>query len=193
MLFRSTNTSELTHLLRGQFGSNPEMLPLRLSGARCVLLDGAVRQIPATADDQGRERLMRIGPGHLDPADPAFVEFSQVAGGIGLRPLDPVHLKAQPVVGGVQMSWVRRTRINGDSWAWVDIPLGEESQQYTVEIMDGQTSVRSLTTNQPLAIYSDVEREADFGLPLPSTLTFRVAQISAIYGPGHYQEKTFNV
>ncbi|VAV95962.1 Gene Transfer Agent host specificity protein [hydrothermal vent metagenome] len=188
-----TNTYEITHLLRGQVGSNPEMLPLRLSGARCVLLDGAVRQIPATADDQGRERLMRIGPGHLDHADPAFVEFSHAASGISLRPLNPVHLKVKPVTGGVQLSWVRRTRIDGDSWALLEVPLGEEVEEYAIEIMDGQTLVRIMSANQPLAIYSDVEREADFGLPLPSTLTFRVAQISAIYGPGTYQEKTFNV
>ncbi len=188
-----TNTYVLTNLLRGQVGSNTEMLSVRLSGARCVLLDGAVRQIPATGDDQGRERLMRIGPSHLDHADPAFVEFSHVASGISLRPLNPVHLRAKPVMSGVEMSWVRRTRINGDSWALLEVPLGEESQHYTVEIMDGQTAVRTLTSSQPQAIYSDVEREADFGLPLPSTLTFRVAQISAIYGPGTYQEKTFNV
>ncbi len=192
-LLIDTNIWLLSNLLRGQAGSDPEMLPLRLSGSRCVLLDGAVRQLPATANDQGRDRLLRIGPAHLDHADPAYVEFTHAASAIALRPLNPVHIKAKPVSGGLQLTWQRRTRIDGDSWALRDVPLGEETEQYTVEIIDGQTPVRTLTANQPLIAYSDVDRQADFGLPLPDTLSVRIAQVSATYGPGTYQEKTLNV
>ncbi len=188
-----TNTYVLRNLLRGQVGSEPEMLPVRPAGSRCVLLDGAVRQIPATSDDLGRDRLMRIGPGHLDHADPAFADFTLSSTGVSLRPLSPVHLQAKPVAGATEMSWIRRTRTDGDSWNLQEVPLGEESEQYSVEIMDGLVMVRTLAVNQTKAVYSDVQRQEDFGLPLPSTLTFRVAQVSVAYGPGIYQEKTFYV
>ncbi len=188
-----TNTYVLKTLLRGQAGSGPEMLPLRVAGSRCVLLDGAVRQIPSTSNDQERQRLMRIGPGHLDHADPAFVEFSHTPSSISLRPRRPVHLKARQVTGGLELSWLRQTRIDGDSWALLEVPVGEESEEYTIDIMNGPTPVRTLIVNQPMATYSDADQQVDFGPSVPTALTFRVAQISAAYGPGTYQEKIFNV
>ena len=188
-----TNTYVLKTLLRGQTGSDPEMQPLRPIGSRCVLLDSSVLQIPSLSSDLDRSRLMRIGPGHLDHADAAFAEFTHISSSISLRPLSPIHLKAREVTDGMELSWVRRTRIDGDSWALLEVPLGEESEQYSVDIMDGPTVVRTITTTQPAEIYTNDDRLADFGSPFPSQLTFRVAQISATYGPGTYKERTFNV
>jgi len=187
------NTYILKTLLRGQAGSNPEMLALRPAGSRCVLLDNTVRQIPSLSSDQGRDRVMRLGPGHLDHADPSFVEFNYAASGISLRPLSPVHLKVQKITNGLMLSWVRRTRIDGDSWALLEVPLGEGIERYTINIMDGQSPVRTFTSDQSQAIYTDTDRQADFGLPFPVSITYQVAQVSPIYGPGTYQEKTINV
>ena len=189
----ANDTYLLKTLLRGQAGSAPEMLSLRPTGSRCVILDSTVQQIPSVASDQGRSRTMRLGPGHLDHADPSFVEFEHISSGISLRPLSPVHLKVRKIIGGLELSWVRQTRIDGDSWALQEVPLGEELERYSVDILASQTPVRTFTSDQPIAIYTDADRQVEFGLPLPADLTFQVAQVSATYGPGAYEEKTFNV
>ncbi|HHI82979.1 MAG TPA: hypothetical protein ENJ99_07470, partial [Rhizobiales bacterium] len=187
------DTYELSLLLRGQAGSGPQMADLRPAGAVFVLLDDAVRQIPASASDIGRERLLRAGPSTLDHAAPAYVGFTHTAAGLGLQPLSPVHLKAVKSSGGITLSWIRRTRIDGDNWALNEVPLGEASEQYTIDIMNAGAPVRTLVSATTSIVYSDADREADFGLPLPAILTFRVAQVSQLYGPGAFEEKTVNV
>ena len=65
-----------------------------------------------------------------------------------LRPLAPVHLKAARDGSGVTFAWIRRTRIDGDSWVG-EVPLGEDSEQYTVDILSGTAVVRTLNATTP--------------------------------------------
>ena len=59
-----------------------------------------------------------------------------VTGGLrAAKPLSPVHLRLVPTGdGGARLSWVRRGRLDADGWLAGDIPLGEESEAYQVEI-----------------------------------------------------------
>jgi len=36
--------------------------------------------------------------------------------------------------GQTTLNWTRRTRIGADSWAGLDVPLGEETEQYRVQL-----------------------------------------------------------
>jgi hypothetical protein len=85
------------------------------------------------------------------------------------------------------LSWVRRTRRDGDSWATADVPLGEDSEAYAVEILLGATVVRSLAATQPSALYAAADELADFGTPQAS-LAVRIAQLSATVGRGFAAE-----
>ena len=187
------NTYQLSLFLRGQFGSNGEMKQQLPAGSTFVLLDAAVGQISTQGSDLGRQRLLRAGPAQHDHGADSYVEFTHTPSGIGLRPLSPVQLKAETQSGKLVLSWIRRTRIDGDSWSLNEVPLGEDKEQYRVEILNGSTVVRTIDTSGQQADYSDADRQADFGLPLPATLTFRVAQISQTYGPGTFEETTVNV
>jgi hypothetical protein len=62
----------LSMLLRGQAGSEPEMLASRPAGSEFVLLDQAVTELAWQADDIGVPVTLRIGPASLDTADPAY-------------------------------------------------------------------------------------------------------------------------
>ena len=53
---------------------------------------------------------------------------------VHLRPLSPVHVKIAEENGQTTLSWIRRTRIGGDSWAGLDVPLGEEAEAYRVQL-----------------------------------------------------------
>jgi hypothetical protein len=88
--------------------------------------------------------------------------------------------------GAIRFSWIRRTRLNGDS-RFAEVPLGEETEEYAITIIDGSSVVRSVTTAVPVWHYTFEKQLADFATP-PEQLTWRVAQLSGLYGPGHAAE-----
>lgn len=103
----------------------------------------------------------------------------------GLKPLSPVHLNAARdfETGDITLSWIRRTRINGDVWEAVDVPLAEESEQYAVSIKNGGQSVRTFQVGLNSAVYSQQQQIEDFA-GAASEFEFEVAQISASEGVG---------
>ena len=163
------------------------------AGARFVLLNGAVVPAGLTAFDIGRDITWRWGPASRDAADPAYAENTHSFNGTGLRPLSPVHVRGQRGTGGVDISWVRRTRLSGDSWAQVEVPLGEDIEAYEVDILSGDGAViRTLEANAPEAFYSDDQMISDFGW-IPSVISVRVYQMSSVYGRGSVRESTLYV
>jgi hypothetical protein len=109
-----------------------------------------------------------------------------------LRPLVPAHTFAKRTAGGIAISWIRQTRSGGDAWELQDVPLGEANEVYSLQVMNGANVMRSWSTVEPEQIYSDSDITSDFGMQ-PSTLTLRVAQLSAATGPGPFLERTLNV
>ena len=103
-----------------------------------------------------------------------------------------MHLAAVADGGDIALSWVRRSRADTDSWATEDAPLDWAPEAYRIEIYDGATLVRTIDTAAPSATYAAAEQVADFGGPAAS-FAFRVAQVSALYGPGHWATGEFDV
>ena len=101
-------------------------------------------------------------------------------GNTALLPLSPVHVAAVRAGDGIHISWIRRTRIDGDGWG-VEVPLGEEIEAYTVEFLSGGSVVRTIASNTPLALYAAADELVDFGA-VQTSLHVRVAQISATVG-----------
>ncbi len=93
-----------------------------------------------------------------------------------------MHLKAWRAASGVTISWIRRTRIDGDTWVG-EVPLGEDSEQYEVDVLSGGDVVRTLAATNPGALYAAADELDDFG-SAQASLTVRVAQISATVGRG---------
>jgi len=87
--------------------------------------------------------------------------------------------------GDLALSWIRRTRIGGDSWDQTDVPLAEDGEAYEVEILDGGGAViRTLSVISPMLTYSSSDIATDFPSGLPSPFRFTVYQLSATYGRG---------
>jgi hypothetical protein len=183
----------LERFLRGQAGSEGEMAALLGAGARFVLLDGAVRPLALGADERRLEMNWRIGPAALPFTDPAFLSFSASFAGIGLRPLSPVQAKARRLAGGdIALTWARRTRLGGDSWEGLDVPLGEEEEMYEVEIKEGGNVKRVIRTGGPELLYPQADQLADFGAP-PGMLSLSIYQLSRAYGRGAALEAELHV
>jgi hypothetical protein len=60
--------------------------------------------------------------------------------------LAPVHVKAARGDDGVTFTWIRRTRIDGDSWVG-EVPLGEDSEQYALDVLSDGGVVRTLAAS----------------------------------------------
>ncbi|WP_425057125.1 baseplate megatron protein TIM-barrel domain-containing protein [Rhodovulum bhavnagarense] len=177
-------TYELRGRLRGQVGSEGEIGSDHPAGSYFVLLDGTPVQIELTPDALGLARHYRIGPGGRPLDDPSYVHVVEAFEGIGLRPYAPCHLRVdQAEDGELTVSWVRRTRIGGDSWALADVPLGEANERYHLRVLDAQGKIlRETTLQSPGWVYSAAMRAAD-----ESPFAIEVAQLSERFGPGPYR------
>ena len=91
----------------------------------------------------------------------------------------------------ILFNWIRRTRIDGDAWELAEVPLGEASEAYRLEIRNGAELKRAVDVTTPSYRYTAAEIAADFGTP-PASLAASISQISATYGLGATTEETFN-
>jgi hypothetical protein len=176
-------TWEIGLRLRGQAGSDADMPPEWPVGSFFVLLDGAVEQVALPSAARGLERTWRIGPARRSLDDPSYVERSLAFPGIGLRPLRPVHLRAAPSGGDLGVTWIRRGRIDADSWEGLDVPLGEASERYHLRIADASGTIREATLDAPFYTYSAAMRAED---AIATPFTIDVAQLSDRFGAGPY-------
>jgi hypothetical protein len=89
--------------------------------------------------------------------------------------------------GDLTIRWTRRSRaLAADSWGGLEVPLAEELEAYEVEIIDGATVKRLLSTDTTSVVYSAAQQTADWGTPLApgDTLDIRIFQLSALVGRG---------
>ncbi len=184
----SPGVYELSALLRGQAGTEGAMGDPVLAGARIVILDASVRQVEMTPTDIGLPFNWKYGPAPYEIGNLAFSsKLSFAFRGIGLRPLSPVHVRGEFSSGDLIISWIRRTRIGGDSWEQTEVPVGEDSEAYEIDIMNGANVVRTLTAASPGVTYTAAQQAADFGAPQPNYI-LRICQLSPIFGRGQVRE-----
>jgi hypothetical protein len=185
-------TWRLEGLLRGQGGTGDVAASGHAAGARFVLLNGAFAPLAISEAEAGLALTARCGPADTVYDPDLFVDIGLTPARRGLRCLPPVRLTARRDAGSgdVAIAWARQTRIGGDAWEPVEVPLGEASEAYRVEILDGGLVVRTVTTLAPTLIYTAAEQTADFGA-LPDAVGVRVRQVSATDGPGSPVERVF--
>jgi hypothetical protein len=182
-------TYELSRFLRGQAGSEWAMgAPLPV-GAPFVILDEHVAAIARGLDTLERPLQLRLVAADRDHGDPAALAMEATPHRTALRPLSPVHLGAARTGDGVRISWIRRTRQDGDSWAAGDVPLGEDREAYAIDVLSGPTVLRTLNATEQTVLYPTADEIADFGTP-QSNLTVSIAQLSTTVGRGFSADAT---
>ena len=156
------------------------MLP---PGAPFVLL--VTRLVPLAKGLNALDRpiLVRFAVAGRNHDDPTAVALTVTPRATALLPLSPVHVKAFRESSSVRISWIRRTRIDGDGWG-VEVPLSEDVEAYTLDVFSGDAIVRSISCSASEAFYPDADELADFGAP-QSSLHLRVSKMSATVGAGH--------
>ena len=182
------STYDVTLRLRGQQGTDG-IMPLQWPiGSTVVLLDQAPRQIDLATSSRGLARYYRIGSAGRGYEDPAVVVKVEAFDGIGLRPFPVAHLKAVAAASGdVSVSWIRRTRVDGDNWQSPEVPLGEAVEAYMIRVIQAEIIVRQETVAAPGWVYSNAAQITD-GILGPYRV--EVAQMSDRFGAGPFRSVT---
>ncbi|WP_343115783.1 baseplate multidomain protein megatron [Ostreiculturibacter nitratireducens] len=184
------NVWDLSLRLRGQAGTDALQPPDWPIGSIVVLLNDGPRQINLPLSARGLARHYRVGTALRGYDDATYVHEVRAFSGIGLRPYSPCHLRARRLGSeDISVSWVRRTRIDGDSWFSLEVPLAEESERYLVRVVQGSTVRREITLLTPSWTYSAMAQASD-GLDGPFSIY--VAQLSDSFGPGPFTRIEIN-
>lgn len=180
-------TWDLRLRLRGQAGSDGLMPADWPAGSRFVLLDGTPAQIDLAPSLRDVARFYRWGPAARPLDDPTYRTAQLAFRGNGLRPYPVAHLRAQPMGGDIALGWIRRTRIDGDSWAGVEVPLGETTEAYLLRVTVDGILRREEQVSGPAWTYTAAMQAAD---GLAGTRVVAVAQLSDQFGPGPFRSLT---
>lgn len=188
-----TDVWRLSGLLRGQCGTEREAMLSRPAGTPFILMTDAVGPAGLKSEETGLELSWRIGASGEDFTDQFFSTVERTGGLRALQPLEPVQIRSRTAPNGdVHISWIRRGRIDADSWLAPDIPLGEEREAYHVEIRKDEKLVRSVDVEGPNWTYSVSQRQSDLGT-LTAEIDFSVAMISARVGPGRAARRKLQI
>jgi hypothetical protein len=177
----------LSGFLRGRRGTEASAVN-HLPGDTFMLVDSSMLRRSMGAGELGDTDYYRgVTSGRsFDGALTRSVSFTGAAN----KPYSPaqVTLLRDTVSEDWDIEWVRRTRIGGNNINGSDVPLGESSESYEVDIMNGSTVVRTLTSTSPSVTYTQAQQVTDFG-SAQTSLTVRVYQMSSVVGRGFATEK----
>lgn len=184
----------LRGFLRGRRGTDVFAATPHPVGTRFLLLEPAsIRSTLLPLGELGLSRRWRaVGTGAEFDRAPILEDRAL---GRDLMPYAPVHLRARPVSAGIEISWIRRTRIGGDLRDGTgSVPLAETSEAYEVDILasPGGAVLRTLRSQTPSTLYASADIAADFATP-PSSLSLSVTQISEAIGRGFACVETLEI
>lgn len=184
-----TKQYRLTGLLRGRRGTE-QHVGTHTASDRFILMSVAGTLRPdAGAAEIGAKRYYKPVSFGQRQTDIASTPFTNTA--IGLKPYSPVNFSGgKQVNGDFVINWVRRTRLDGGWRDSVDVPVGETTEAYEIDIMSGATVKRTMTSSTPTVTYTAAMQTTDFG-GAQSTLSINVYQMSSVVGRGFAASKTY--
>jgi hypothetical protein len=184
----SSGVWTLTRLLRGLRGTEWAMVD-HVAGERAVWLraDG-MRRLPMTNSRLGLTRYYKTFSNNRSAADYDGEAFTNMA--IGLKPFSPTTARGErDVSNNLTITWQRRTRLScryGGAMG-VSIPLGENIEQYEIDIYDDNTYttvLRAITATSESAEYTAAQQTTDFG-SAQAQVYVKIYQISQTVGRGY--------
>ena len=178
----------LATMLRGQAGSEAQAAIGAPASARAVFVNSALARAVFPLSLRGLSQQWQAGPDGEVPDTAVYSSKDVTIEAQALKPLSPVHLRATRQGGDVLITWIRRTRIGGDSWEG-EVPLGEVFERYQLTVFSNNMPVRNIETDKREFAYAAGDIAADFsGAFDPASpgaaLDIGVAQVSDRVGAG---------
>jgi len=176
------STYKLTKLLRGRQGTE-WAISSHQAGDRFMLITPALYATAIANNLIGRElfyKTVSVGNSLGNTAESSFIYQ-----GNNLKPFAPVHVSgSRDGSENLTINWVRRSRVDGEWRDGVGIPLGEESEAYEVDILNGGSVARTIKITSTTASYSATDQITDFG-STQSSIDIKIYQLSAVVGRGY--------
>jgi hypothetical protein len=174
----------LTGFLRGRLGTE-WAIGTHAVGERFVLLSTAtIRNRFDPASDINVARYYKSVTAGQPLSTGSVQTFMNSA--VRLKCYAPTDIGGgRDATGNLTINWKRRTRRDGNWRDAVDVPLGETSETYEIDVMQGATIKRTISgLTTPTTIYTSAQQIADFGANQVS-VSVRVYQLSATVGRGY--------
>ncbi len=153
-----------------------------------TLVAGKVTRIGMELADIGAEKFYRAVT-LSDPIEGA-AQRAFTNTGRSLQPYAPADLKAtRNSSGDITFTWKRATRLGGEWRDFVEVGLGETSENYDLIIMNGATEVRTISVTAQTAGYTSAEQTTDFGADQSAVLV-NLYQMSVDIGRGFVSTAT---
>ncbi len=150
----------LTGLLRGRKGTE-QYMGTHAVFDHFVLMDAAVSRVVDPLSNINLPTKVKGVTTGRSVAGATAADFTNT--GASIKPLSVASLKVEDAGGGdFNVAWTRRTSIGGEWRDLVDVPLGETTEQYSVEVERSAAviSTATVTTNAATvaAISGDIVR-----------------------------------
>lgn len=165
----------LSKFLRGQFGTEAYNGTHQTGDTFILVQPNGMLRIAGTLSDVGVSRSYKAVAAGKQIANVTAQTLTTAE--VGLTPYAPVDLRIDE--DGGDLLWNRRTRFESRFLFGAEIPLGEASEAYDVQILNGSTETASGTVTS--AQFTSAE--------VVATRTARVWQLSASIGRGQQAEE----
>lgn len=176
------NTYVLSGLLRGLQGTEREIGKHTYNERFVIALPSTLYLEPYNLSEVEMLRKFKVATFNQLLSEAFIQDFTYEA--VAYKPYNPSHVGGgRDASGNLFMKWKRRTRTNGSWKNGTDVPLGETSEAYSIDIIKNGKAVRTINTTVQNAQYTAAQQIEDFG-SVQSSISFIVYQISSAVGRG---------
>nr|DAY31538.1 MAG TPA: tail protein [Caudoviricetes sp.] len=183
------DTYRLSGLLRGRFGTE-HYIKGHVAGERFVRIHADyVEKLTTPTADWFKSYVYRYGSASYGVTHESYRQNALSIRAHSSMPLAPCHLEGRrDKDGNLHVSWVRRTRGDGDMKDYIDVPLNETAERYECCVVKDGNEIRTFAVHVPRAVYTAAAQTADFG-GIQGNVRVRVYQISETRGRGFVREE----
>jgi hypothetical protein len=179
------STYRLSGLLRGRRGTEWTMA-LHTSGDRFTVADPNAWRRPNPGNSEiGLSRMYKGVTARASLTSATGQAFTNTAA--GLKPYPVVLIGGgRDTSSNLTINWTRRTRVDGEWRSNVDVPLGESSEVYDVEIRNADRTAVLRTfagLTSPTVQYTAAQQASD-GLTPGAPVNVSIYQLSQVVGRG---------
>lgn len=178
----SASLYELSGFIRGLQGTN-RLMSSHVAGEDFLLLEtAAIADVSMVATSLGATTY--YGAVTFGGRITDIVPNGNTFAGNRAKPFGGSQARAyKETDNDIVINWIRRARLN-NYWAdFSDVPLDETTESYRVDIMDGVTVKRAITSVTPTVTYTSAQQTTDWGAPV-SSIVANIYQLSSVVGAG---------
>ena len=184
----SDGSYTLSSILWGYHGTEHNISTIASGDDFVLLTESTIGRMIANNNEIGVTRHYKAVTFGKNQFSAQSIEFANTAE--SLIPLSPVHiLGSRDGSNNLTVTWVRRTRFDGEWRDVINPPVNEESEAYEIDFTVGGTTVTKTGVTSETYSYTAAAQTTDFGSPQSSIIT-NIYQISATVGRGHAGTQT---